>query len=360
MLQTVLTGIKPIDAEVKKLAKKRVDSLAKPLGSLGELERLSIQMAGITGQVLNKIEKKCIIIMCSDNGVVEEGVASAPQIVTLAQTKNFIKGKTGVAVLAKQNQSDLMVIDIGINSDEIIPGVINKKLSKGTKNIYKGPAMSYEMAIQGIEIGIEAVKQAKEEGYQLLGVGEMGIGNTTTSAAVLKGLTGIETKVIVGKGGGITQAAYEKKKHVVETAVSLNKVNPNDPIDVLAKVGGYDIAGMVGVFLGAAYYRIPVVIDGFISVVAALIATKLNSYVKDYCIPSHKSEEIGYNIAIQELGLTPILNLGMRLGEGSGCPIAFSVIDFAMAIMNNMATFDEAHIDDDYLDEVRDEKSYKV
>ncbi|MEF2889266.1 MAG: nicotinate-nucleotide--dimethylbenzimidazole phosphoribosyltransferase [Turicibacter sanguinis] len=360
MLQTVLAGIKPINQETKKLAKKRVDSLAKPLGSLGELEHLSIQIAGITGRVVNKIEKKCIIIMAADNGVVEEGVASAPQLVTLAQTKNFIKGKTGVAVLAAQNKADLMVIDIGINSDEIIPGVIHKKLAKGTQNIYKGPAMSHEMAVQGIEVGIEAVKKAREKGYQLLGVGEMGIGNTTTSAAVLKGLTGISVDKLVGKGGGITKAAYEKKKHVVKRAVELNQVNPQDPIDVIAKVGGFDIAGMVGVFLGAAYYQIPVVIDGFISVVATLVATKLNKDVKDYCIPSHKSEEIGYNIAIEQLGLTPMLNLSMRLGEGSGCPIAFSVIEFAMAMMNNMATFDEAHIDDDYLDEVRNEESYKV
>ncbi|MGL4336398.1 MAG: nicotinate-nucleotide--dimethylbenzimidazole phosphoribosyltransferase [Turicibacter sp.] len=360
MLNKIIDEIQPLNIETMEKAKQRVDSLAKPLGSLGELENLVVQLSGITGTIFNNIDKKCIIILSSDNGVVEEGVASAPQYVTLAQTKNFIRGKTGVAVLAAHNQTDLMVIDIGINSDEVIPGVIHQKISKGTKNIFKEAAMTYDQGIQAIEIGIEAAKRAHDEGYQIIGVGEMGIGNTTTSAAVLKGLIHCCVEEVVGKGAGITKEAYEKKKFVVKTALRINEVNPNDPIDVLAKVGGYDIAGMVGVFLGAAYYQIPVVIDGFISVVAALVATRLNPLVKDYCIPSHKSEEIGYNLAMNELGLAPMLNLGMRLGEGSGCPLAFSVIEFALAMMNNMATFDEANIDDSYLEEVRDKESYKV
>lgn len=360
MLNNVLKGIRGLDENSMDKAKKRVDSLAKPLGSLGKLESIAIKLSGITGDIFNNIDKKCILIMSSDNGVVEEGVASAPQVVTLIQTKNFLKGTTGVATLSKVNNTDLMVFDVGINSDKIIEGVINKKISKGTKNIYKEPAMTYEDAIKSLEIGIEAVKMAKEEGYNILGVGEMGIGNTTTSAAVLKALIGCSASDVVGKGAGIKSEAFEKKKKIVDEVIKMHNVDCNDPIDVLSKVGGYDIGAMAGVFLGAAYYRIPVVIDGFISVVSALLANKLNPLVKDFCFTSHKSEEIGYNLAINELGLTPMLDLNMRLGEGSGCPITFSVIDFSIAMMNNMATFEEGNIDDTYLEEVKEEECYVV
>lgn len=359
-MKKVLDGIQPLDKSAIDMAKNRVDSLAKPLGSLGTLEEIVIRLAGITGKLYNDINKKCVIIMSSDNGVVEEGVASAPQYVTLEQTKNFLRGKTGVASLSKTNGTDLIVVDVGINSEEKIDGVIDRKISKGTKNIFKEPAMSYDDAIKAINIGIETVKSAKDQGYDIIGVGEMGIGNTTTSAAVLVALSNCEIEMVVGKGAGVTKEAFEKKKLVVKTAVEKNNINREDPIDIVSKVGGYDIAAMAGVFLGSAYYKIPVVIDGFISVVAALVATRLNKLVKEYCIPSHKSKEIGYNIAIEELGLKPMLDLGMRLGEGSGCPIAFSIIDFANSMMKNMATFDEGNIDDSYLEEVRGEENYIV
>lgn len=359
-MESIVKGIKPLDCLGIEKAKGRVDSLAKPLGSLGTLESIVIKLAGITGNLYNSIEKKCVIIMSSDNGVVEEGVASAPQYVTLEQTKNFIKGKTGVAALSKTNDTKLMVFDVGINTDEKIEGVIHRKINKSTKNIFKEPAMTYDEAIKAFNIGIEAASMAKDKNYDIIGVGEMGIGNTTTSAAVLVSLTGCNIEDVVGKGAGITKESFEKKKLVVKTAVENNDINRNDPIDVVAKVGGYDIAAMAGVFLGAAYYRIPVVIDGFISAVAALVATKINPLVKDFCIPSHKSEEIGYNIAIKELDLKPMLDLGMRLGEGSGCPIAFSIIEFAISMMNNMATFEEGNIDDEYLDPIRAEENYIV
>ena len=360
MLNEVLKGIEGLDNDMIVKAKNRVDSLAKPLGSLGKLEDIAIRLSGITGNMFNNIDKKCVIIMSSDNGVEEEGVASAPQCVTLLQTKNFIKGTTGVATLAKANGTDLMVFDVGINSDEVVEGVINRKISKGTKNIYKEPAMTYEEAKKSLEIGIEAVKIAKEKGYKILGVGEMGIGNTTTSAAVLKALIGCETSQVVGKGGGINNDSFEKKKRIVEEVVKKHNINFDDPIDIISKVGGYDIGAMTGVFLGAAFYRIPVVIDGFISVVAALLANRLNPLVKEFCFTSHKSQEIGYELAIKELGLDPMLDLNMRLGEGSGCPIAFSVINFATAMMNNMATFEEGNIDNSYLEDVKDEECYIV
>ncbi|MBU3106802.1 nicotinate-nucleotide--dimethylbenzimidazole phosphoribosyltransferase [Clostridium gasigenes] len=359
-LKKFINDIKPANEKACKLAKERLDSLAKPLGSLGKLEEISIKLAGITGNVKNSINKKCIIIMCSDNGVVEEGVASAPQYVTLAQTINFTKGLTGVAVLAKESNSDLIVVDIGINSDKEIPKVYNRKIRKGTSNIAKGPAMSYEECVNAINIGIEMVGKVKEKKYDIIGVGEMGIGNTTTSSAVLIALTNCILEKAVGKGGGVTKEAFEKKKVVIKTALEINNIDIKDPIDIISKVGGFDIAAMVGVFIGAAYYQIPVVVDGFISAVAALAAVKINPLVRDYLITSHCSKEIGYNIALDELKLDSMVNLDMRLGEGSGCPIAFSIVQYACAMMNNMATFAEAEIDNGYLDTVRSEDDYIV
>lgn len=359
-LDFVINGITELDKNAIEEAKKRVDFLAKPLGSLGRLEDIAIKLAGITGKVKNKINKKCIVIMSSDNGVVEEGVASAPQSVTLAQTINFSRGLTGVATLAKENNTDLMVVDIGVNTDKKIPGAIDRKIRKGTSNIVNGQAMSYDECIRAISTGLEMAKKAYEDGYSILGVGEMGIGNTTTSSSVLVSLTGCSIEEAVGKGAGITKEAFEKKKWVVSEAIRVNKPNEKDIIDVISKVGGFDIAGMVGVFLGAAYYKVPVVIDGFISAVAALAAVRLNPLVKEYLISSHCSKEIGYNIAMKEMMLEPMLNLDMRLGEGSGCPIAFSIVEFSCAMMNNMGTFAEAEINDDYLEEVRGEENYIV
>ncbi|WP_294341227.1 nicotinate-nucleotide--dimethylbenzimidazole phosphoribosyltransferase [uncultured Clostridium sp.] len=359
-INNVIKGIEKLDSDKMKEAEERLNSLAKPLGSLGRLEGIAMQLAGITGNVKNKINKKAIIIMCSDNGVVEEGVASGPQTITLAQTINFTRGLTGVAVLAKENNADLIVVDVGINSDKKIASVRDKKIRKSTNNIVKGPAMTDEECLKAIAVGIDMVEEAKIKGYDIIGVGEMGIGNTTTSSAVLSVITGYEVEKVVGKGAGLTKEAFEKKKDVIKSAISINSPDKNDIIDVLSKVGGFDIAAMTGVFLGAAFYKIPVVIDGFISVVAALAAFKLNNLAKEYFIPSHKSFEVGYNIAIKAMNLEPMLDLNMRLGEGSGCPIAFSIVQYSCAIMNNMATFSEAEIDDSYLEEIKEKENYIV
>lgn len=352
-LRKMINEIKDIDKEVIIEAEKRIVSLAKPLNSLGKLEDIAIKLAGITGKIKNTINKKLVIIMCSDNGVIEEGVASSPQSVTLAQTINFTKGLTGVAVIAKANNTDLKVIDVGINCDFKHPDVINKKIRKSTDNIAKGSAMTYEEAVSGILIGIESVGEAKEHGYEIIGAGEMGVGNTSTSSAVLSALTGTNIEEVVGRGAGLTDEGFLRKINVLKKALQINKPNKEDPIDVLAKVGGFDIAAMAGVFLGAAIYKIPVVIDGFISVVAALIAYRLNNKCRDYMFTSHCSKEIGFLVGMKELNLSPILDLDMGLGEGSGCPIAFSIIDTACAVMNNMATFEEAKIDNSYLDELK-------
>ena len=352
-LKEIINEIDDVNKEIIIEAEKRMISLAKPPNSLGKLEDISIKLAGITGKVKNTINKKLVIIMCSDNGVVEEGVASSPQSVTLAQTINFTKGLTGVAVIAKANNTDLKILDVGINCDFSHSEVIDRKIRKSTSNIAKGSAMTYEEAVKGILIGIEAVCDAKSEGYEILGVGEMGVGNTTTSSAVISALTGTRVEDVVGRGAGLTDEGLKKKVSVVKKAIEINRPNKEDPIDVLSKLGGFDIAAMAGVFLGAARYKIPVVIDGFISVVAALIAYRLNNKCPDYMFTSHCSKEIGFILGMKELNLSSILDLNMGLGEGSGCPIAFSVIDTACAVMNNMATFAEAEIDDSYLDKLK-------
>ncbi len=359
-LENIINGIEHIDFKVCEMAQDRLNSLAKPLGSLGKLEDIARKIAGITGKLNNSIINKRIIIMCADNGVIEEGVSSCPQYVTIKQTLNFKKGITGVGALALFYNCDLLVVDVGVNSDIDSPNVLNRKIRKSTNNIAKTFAMTYEEAVQAINIGVEMVKKSKDESFDILGVGEMGIGNTSTSSAITAVLTGHMVEEVVGKGSGLLERDYINKINVIKKAIEINKPNKKDVIDVLSKIGGFDIAAMAGVFLGSAYYKIPVVIDGFISAVAALIAVRINPIVKEYLITSHASKEIGYKIIIDELGLEPMLNLDMRLGEGSGCPIAFSVVEASCAVMNNMATFEEADINDDYIDNVRDKSCYIV
>lgn len=352
-LEQVLASIRPADAAAMEDAQTYVDSLVKPLRSLGKLEKIAVKLSGITGKRKNEFHKRAVIVMCSDNGVVAEGVASAPQSVTLSQTLNFAKGLTGVCVLAKQANAGVIPIDVGVNAVIADPRIRNEKIRMGTGNIAKEAAMTREEAERAIRVGIEAAFRAVDEGYDLLGTGEMGIGNTTSSSAVLCGLLGLSPEETTGKGAGLTEEAYRHKLDVIRTALTVNHPDANDVLDVLSKVGGLDIAGMAGVFLGAAARRVPVVMDGLISSVAALCAQRLCPAVVDYIIPSHCSKERGYAVAARELGLEPFLLLDMGLGEGSGCPISFAVIDFACAMMNRMATFAEASIDDEYLDNVR-------
>jgi len=359
-LSEILSGIRDVDKKVIHEAEKRMTSLAKPLNSLGKLEEMAIRLSGITGKVKNKIEKKLVIIMCSDNGVVEEGIASSPQSVTLAQAINFTKGLTGVAVIAKANCTELKVIDVGINCDFKYEGILDRKIRKSTNNIKKGPAMSYNEAEKAILIGIEAAFEACDNGYEIIGVGEMGVGNTSTSSAMLASLCDLNVEDVVGRGAGLTDEALLKKVKVIEEAIKLNKPIKDDTIDVLSKLGGFDIGAMAGVFLGCAYKKVPVVIDGFISSVAALVAYRLNNKCRDYMFTSHASKEIGFMAVMEELNLEPILNLDMGLGEGSGCPISFNILDTACAVMNNMATFEEAEIDDSYLDELKHEYAHKI
>lgn len=370
MLSTIdLIG--DLSADGLRGARERQEKLAKPTGALGSLEDISVQLAGITGKIKNSVKNQAIVIMCADNGVCEEGVASAPQSVTLSQTINFTRGLTGVSSMAKASGIDLLVVDCGVklpipeelyssemtehicNDDACSKGltkkIVNRRLADGTANLAKEPAMSPANAVKALMIGLEAVDNIKRAGYDIFGVGEMGIGNTTTSACVLSALTGKDASVVVGRGGGLNDAGLQKKIDIVREAAS--KQNPNEVLQILCEIGGFDLAAMTGAFLGAAYYKLPVVIDGYISAVAALCAARLAPKAKNFMFASHNSTEPGYKIAIEELGLKPMFDLGMRLGEGSGCPIAFKIIEQATFAMNGMATYDEGSIDADYLEE---------
>ena len=356
-LETLLATVQPLDEVAMAKARARQAQLAKPPGSLGRLEELSVQLAGITGKVHNKIEKKHLLVFAADNGVVEEGVSSAPQSVTRMQTINLTRHKTGASALCRHFGCEITVCDVGVNGDIQDSKVLNRKIAYGTRNMAKGPAMTRQQAVQAICTGFELAKSTPTD---VLGIGEMGIGNTTTSSAVLAVLLGAEVEAVTGRGGGITDAGFLKKKQVIQTAIAINSPNQNDVVDVLAKVGGFDLAAMCGAFLGAAATRRPVVIDGFISAVAALCAWKLCPNAVQYFIPSHASYEIGYRLAMDAMGLEPMLLLGMRLGEGSGCPLAFAILDAACAVINDMATFDQAGIDDGYLEDIREGDKFSV
>ena len=344
-------------------AKERQKILAKPTGALGRLEDISVQIAGITGKVINDIAKKAIVIMSADNGVVEEGVASAPQSVTLSQTINFIRGLTGVSSIAKHFAIDLLVVDMGVKlpipdslytdtpfeDGSLTKKILNRSIARGTNNLSAGPAMTRNQALTAILEGVACAQAVKICGYDILGVGEMGIGNTTTSSCVLAALTKSKASDVVGRGGGLGDEGLAKKIKVVRKAAA--ECEGDDVIDILAKVGGFDICAMTGAFLGAAYYRLPVVVDGYISCVAALSAAKLAPNAVNFMFGSHLSKEQGYKIAAEAIGLDPYFDLGMRLGEGSGCPISFNIIETACAAMSGMATFEEGAIDADYLAE---------
>lgn len=382
-LEEVIKSIKPADRQAIIQAKARQAQLAKPPGSLGGLEDMSVRIAGMTGQVINRIGKGCVSVFCADNGVAAEGVASAPQSVTRAQTVNFTRRLTGVGALAKSYDSELLIVDVGVKDpipeslyDDVplrdTSKIIDRRLRAGgqTDNIAKGPAMTPEEVLQAIGVGVEMADAVRRAGYSILGVGEMGIGNTTTSAALLSAVTGLDGGETVGRGGGVNDEGFARKKEIVDRvsedfrasggiASAPEDARPSQMLAALARMGGFDICAMAGAYLGAAAGRMPVVIDGYISAAAALTAYLLAPATADYMIASHKSYEKGYTLAINAMKLKPFLSLDMRLGEGSGCPIAFSVIRGACDVMANMATFEEAAINDDYLEEIRSKKKYQ-
>jgi nicotinate-nucleotide--dimethylbenzimidazole phosphoribosyltransferase len=344
-LDDAIKKIRGLDTKAQAIAQARLDSLTKPLGSLGRLEELVRQIAGITGEERPSTDKKMIVIMCADNGVVEEGVSSCPKSVTASVTVNFTRGITGVNVLGSHAGADITVVDIGVDGDIGANGILSRKIRRGTWNIAKGPAMTREEAVKAIETGIEIVCNQSAEGVNIFGTGEMGIGNTTTSSAVAAVITDKPVGTLTGRGAGLTDEGLTQKIRVIEKAIEVNKPIRSDPLDVLSKLGGFDIAGLTGCFIGAAVCRKPILIDGFISSVAALIAAQLNPETRNFMIASHGSAEPGSKAVLEMLGLEPLLSLGMRLGEGTGAALAFHLIDAALLAYKKMGTFGDACIE---------------
>ncbi|WP_372661509.1 nicotinate-nucleotide--dimethylbenzimidazole phosphoribosyltransferase [Cohnella sp.] len=325
-------------------ALRYLDTLTKPPGSLGRLEELAVQLAGITGVLPLTVMKKAVVVMAADHGVCEEGVSAFPQEVTPQMVMNFLNGGAAINVLSRQAGADVICVDIGVNADMEHEALLSRKVRRGTGNIARGEAMSREEAIASMSHGISIVEELVQKGYQLFATGEMGIGNTTPSAALLSVLTGIDVELAVGRGTGIDDNGLKRKQDTVKKAIEVNSPDPSDPLDALSKLGGLEIAGLVGVILGAAVHGCPVVIDGFIASIAALIAVRLAPLSREYMIPSHISHENGHRLLLEQLGLEPMMDLKMRLGEGTGAALIFNLIDAAVLIMNEMATFDGAGI----------------
>ena len=359
-LSAYIQAIRPADETAMAAARRRQERLAKPPGSLGQLEDMSIRLAGVTGQVCPAMDKCRVAVFAADNGVVAEGVSCAPPSVTLQQAVNMTRRKTGMSAMASAFGDDVAVVDVGIDSDVPPVGILNRKVRRGTGDIAREDAMTRQEVLAAMAAGKEQAAMAKADGVTALGIGEMGIGNTTTSAAVLAALTGADVASVTGRGGGLTDQGFLRKKEVLRQALALHRPGRNDVIGVLVGVGGLDLAAMTGAFLGCAYERIPAVADGFISITAALCAVRLCPAVRDVLFLSHDSYEVGYRIAAEELGLRPCLRLDMRLGEGSGCPLLFRVLEGACGVMQGMATFEEAAIEDGYLDEIRAVDAFTV
>ncbi len=345
-LQKIIQGILPLDGDCLKRAEHKLDNLTKPVGSLGRLEKIASQYAAIREDLNPSIKRKIIVTFAGDHGVVEKGVSAYPKEVTVQMVLNMLAGGAAVNVLARHVGADVIVVDIGVDHDfEPHEGFLIRKVGYGTRNFTEGPAMSYEEAIKSIKVGIDLVAEYAEKGVDMIGTGEMGIGNTTPSSAMLSIMAGIAPGEIAGMGTGIDDNTLRNKIDSIERAISVNRPEPADPIDVLAKVGGYEIGGIAGLIIGGAAYRIPVVVDGFISTAGALVAVALNPAINDYLFYSHLSAEIGHKKMLEHLGGEAIMDLDMRLGEGTGAAVAMSIIDAAVKVMNEMATFESAGVD---------------
>lgn len=341
----IKSAIQPIHIESMERAKKRWMTIAKPLFSLGKLEDAVIKMAGIKGTDDYELKKKGLIIMCADNGVVAEGVTQTGQSVTATVADNFTKNATSVCAMCQVAGVDIFPVDIGMVTD--VPSVTKpeQKIRYGTNNFAKEPAMTREEVERAIQVGISMVKEKKEAGYDILATGEMGIGNTTTSSAVAAILLGKSVPEVTGRGAGLTSAGLERKIKVIEAAIKKYEPNPDDPIDVLAKVGGLDIAGLTGVFLGGAIYGVPILIDGFISGVAALCAMRLVPEAANYMLPSHVSKEPAGHMLLDSLGLSPFLTCDMCLGEGSGAIAAIPLLEMGLQVYRQMGTFEDIQVE---------------
>jgi nicotinate-nucleotide--dimethylbenzimidazole phosphoribosyltransferase len=341
----VVAQIKLPDQSAMAAARARQDALTKPPGSLGRLEALSVQLAGIFGKARPEMRHKVIVTMAADHGVVAEGVSAYPQEITGQMVANFLRGGAAINVLARHAGARVVVVDMGVAADlSPHPNLVMKKIAPGTQNIVCGPAMGREQALRAIVAGVEVVERELARGLDILGVGDMGIGNTTPSAAIAAAMTGRSPAEVVGRGTGLDDAGLAHKVAVVERALAVNQPDPGDALDVLIRVGGYEIGGMTGAMLAAAAHNRPVMVDGFISTAAALIAVGLAPQVRPYLIASHRSQERGHGIMLEWLGLQPLLDLDLRLGEGSGAALGILLAEAACKILCEMATFEEAGV----------------
>ena len=346
-LKEIIKDIQPLDEAAMRSARARQDTLTKPPGSLGRLEELSIHLAGMKADPFPWVERKAVIVMAADHGVAREGVSAYPSDVTAQMVLNFLRGGAAINALARQAGARVTVVDIGVAADvEPLPGLLRRKVMCGTRNLAQGPAMTREEAEQAIQVGVDVLNEEAARGLDIVATGDMGIGNTTPSSAIVAAMTGLPVAQVVGRGTGIDDQALERKIKVIEQALVLNQPDANDPLDVLHKVGGLEIAGLAGVMIAAAHRRIPTVVDGFISTAAAMIAVGLASGVRDYLIGAHRSVETGHQAMLKHLNLVPLLDLDLRLGEGTGAVLAFHLIEASTRIQREMATFDEAGVSD--------------
>ena len=341
----ILPSIPPLDLNAQAVARARQASLTKPLGSLGRLEDLSVQLAAITGRPRPSVARKAVIIMAGDHGVAAEGVSAYPAEVTSQMVLNFLHGGAAINVLARQADARIIVVDVGVAADlPPWPGLEQRKVARGTQNMARGPAMTCAQAEAALCVGLEVAQAEIARGVEVVATGDMGIGNTTPSAAIVAALTGRPAAQVTGRGTGLDDAALARKAAIVERALAVNQPDPKDALDVVSKVGGLEIAGLAGVIIGAAAGRVPVVIDGFISGAAALVAAGLKPEVKPYLIAAHRSVEIGHAVALEYLGLRPLLELELRLGEGTGAALAFHLLEASVRLLNEMATFADAGV----------------
>jgi nicotinate-nucleotide--dimethylbenzimidazole phosphoribosyltransferase len=344
-LEAIIDRIEPLDAAAQYRARLRLDSLTKPRGSLGRLERLAVQIAGITGYERPRFDQRTIYVLAADHGVTVEGVSAYPRSVTAEMVRNFARGGAAINVLARLTRARVVVVDLGVAA-HLAPDlpILHRKISFGTRNLAQAPAMSSQEALAAIEVGISLTEPDGLPTPDVVCLGEMGIGNTTAASAIVAALTGLPASTVTGRGTGVDDATFERKVSVIERALALHEPDPNKPLEALASLGGLEIAGLVGLVLGAAMRRIPIVIDGFIATAAVLIAVELCPAVRNYLIAAHRSVEIGHQAALQRLELDPLFALDMRLGEGTGAALALPLLDAALALMSDMATFDEAGI----------------
>ncbi|OGW39894.1 MAG: nicotinate-nucleotide--dimethylbenzimidazole phosphoribosyltransferase [Nitrospirae bacterium GWD2_57_9] len=347
-MKNILKQITAVNGALAEVAQKRLDNLTKPLGSLGRLEEFAKRVVCMTGNKMPVLDKKVIFTFAGDHGIATEGVSAYPKEVTPQMVLNFLRGGAGINVLARHAGAEVVVVDIGVDYDfGDVPGLVSKKVMRGTANMHKGPAMTREQAEKCIQTGFDLGLEYAKKGYHLFGTGDMGIGNTTPSSAIASVFTKTPVSDVTGRGTGISDDSFKRKISIIEECIAKNRPDPKDPIDVLAKVGGTEIGGIAGIILAAASERIPVVVDGFISTAGAMIAYELEPKTADYMFAGHSSVEIGQRCMLKKIGLSPILDLNLRLGEGTGAALAMLMIEAGVKIYREMATFGEAGVSDD-------------